>query len=144
VVQAAPHPARRATFSHQEGREKANTISLLPFLPTGEGARRVPQSKAIARDEGPRAASPHRKIPRRIAVAFHAQASSGHEVFEDLGDALFAGGGVAAFEAEAESLGRDGGGRRHDQFADGQQLVEGKDEKVENTRISALLGFSID
>jgi hypothetical protein len=67
----------------------------------------------------------HRKIPCRITVAFHAQTSRGHEVFQHLGDALFAGGGVAAFEAEAERLGRDRSRCCGYKFAHGEQLVEG-------------------
>jgi hypothetical protein len=73
-------------------------MSLLPLL--------VREKVPDRADEGPRAASLHREVPRPIAFTLHAQTSRGHKVFQNFGDALFAGGGVAAFEACGEGLPR--------------------------------------
>jgi hypothetical protein len=86
------------------------TSPALRALPRGEGLVEGGRHyKSLPSGEGPRSGgevpSLHRKIPRRIAVTFHAQTSRGHEVFQHFGDALFAGGGVAAFETGGESLG---------------------------------------
>jgi hypothetical protein len=78
-------------------------------LPRGEGlVEGGRHHTSLPSGEGPRSGgevpSRHREIPRPIAVTFHLQTSRSHKVFQNFGDALFAGGGVAAFEAEAEGL----------------------------------------